>query len=311
MTEHPTERPTARLTDQPADRLTERPTERPRLQRPDSAAKLAGPETLLIGNRPGSRRAGTGIGAPAAPAALTQCTLAELEARVAAAQSQGAEAIRQAEAQFEADKRSAHQRFAADAGPALWEIHDRRLYRASHATWEEYLAERWSLSRSYAHRLLEMIPVQAALLPNPVFGNLVLRESQARVLVPVLRERGPEQMREVVEKALAAGERPTAKALTAARAALGYAPAAVSQWSEEEPSPIGGEPSVDQEDSRLALGDLERLAGVLRAALRELPDSLPATAARAFPEETRAALADLRRQVRRAARIIGSDLTPP
>ncbi|MFC9324620.1 hypothetical protein [Kitasatospora sp. NPDC057015] len=286
-------------------------TARPRLQRPDSGAKLAGPETLLIGNRPGRRpeaAPAAGAATPGAGGSLADCTLAELEARVAAAQEQGVTAIRQAQQQFEADKEAAHTRFAADAGPALWEIHDRRLYRASHATWEEYLTERWSLSRSYAHRLLEMIPVQAALLPNPVFGNIVLRESQARVLVPVLRERGPEQVREVVEKALAGGGRPTAKALTAARAELGYAPAAATPWEQEPPAPPVGEPVADQEESRLALGDLERLAGVLRAALRDLPDTLPETAARCFPAETETALADLRRQVRRAARILGADL---
>ncbi|MFD0259543.1 hypothetical protein ACFXKJ_28935 [Kitasatospora indigofera] len=290
-------------------------TERPRLQRPDSAAKLAGPETLMIGNRPGRRQPGAGPAGVASPGpagspagSLAGCTLAELEARVAAAQEQGVDAIRQAEAQFEADKQAAHTRFAADAGPALWEIHDRRLYRASHSTWEEYLTERWNLSRSYAHRLLEMIPVQAALLPNPAFGNIVLRESQARVLVPVLRERGPEQVREVVEKAMAGGGRPTAKALTAARTELGYAPAAALQWEQEVPAAPAEAPGVDQEESRLALGDLERLAGVLRAALRDLPDALPAMAARSFPEETATALADLRKQVRRAARIIGADL---
>lgn len=285
--------------------------DRPRLQRPDGAAKLAGPETLLIGNRPGSRP-DAAVPAPAGapdsavpPAPLVTWTLTELEDRVAAAQSRGAEAIRQAEAQYEADKQSAHSRFAADAGPALWEIHDRRLYRATHATWEEYLAERWNLSRSYAHRLLEVIPVQAALLPNPAFGNMVLRESQARVLVPVLRERGPEQVREVVRKALADNAKPTAKALTAARAALGYAPTTATQWTEEQPPTEP--PTADQEESRLALGDLERLAAILRAALRDLPDTLPATAAQAFPEETRAAVADLRKQIRRVARIIGAD----
>ncbi len=134
---------------------------------------------------------------------------------------------------------------------------------------------------------------------------MVLRESQARVLVPVLRERGPEQVREVVRKALADNAKPTAKALTAARAALGYAPTTATQWTEEQPPTEP--PTADQEESRLALGDLERLAAILRAALRDLPDTLPATAAQAFPEETRAAVADLRKQIRRVARIIGAD----
>lgn len=241
------------------------------------------------------------------PVRLGECTLAELEARVAAAQAEGVEAVRQAEAQFESDKQAAHLRFAQHAGPALWEIHDRRLYKATHATWDEYLTERWNLSRSYAHRLLEMIPVQAALLPNPAFGNLVLRESQARVLVPVLREYGAEQVREVVEKVLAHGARPTAKALTAARAELGYVPSSVAEWERREPVDRPG-PAPEPDESRLALGDLERLAGVLRAALRDLPATLAATAAHSFPAETEAAVADLRRQLRRAAGLIGADL---
>ncbi|GAA1218202.1 hypothetical protein GCM10009665_05170 [Kitasatospora nipponensis] len=307
-------------------------SERPRLQRPDSTARLAGPETLLIGHRPGRRRTdgapapvavaaaadpGTGCAegtaaasTPASASGVTGRSLAELEARVAAAQQEGIEVVRQAQAQFDADKEAAHTRFAADAGPALWEIHDRRLYRATHRTWDEYLTQRWNLSRSYAHRLLEMIPVQAALLPDPAFGNLVLRESQARVLVPVLREHGPEQVREVVGKTLADGERPTAKALTAARAALGYVPATAREWEQGEPAPAPEPPTADQEESRLALGDLERLAGVLRAALRDLPDTLATTAARSFPGETRSALADLRRQLRRATRLTDAGPAP-
>lgn len=68
-------------------------------------------------------------------------------------------------------------------GAALMTIRDERLYRGTHRTWEAYLADRWHISRSYAHRTIEAAEV-AAMLPN---GN-VRTEAVARELVPVMRE---------------------------------------------------------------------------------------------------------------------------
>ena len=42
-----------------------------------------------------------------------------------------------------------------EVGKALAEIHERKLYKETHKTWEAYLKERWNFSRQHAHRLLQ------------------------------------------------------------------------------------------------------------------------------------------------------------
>jgi len=42
-----------------------------------------------------------------------------------------------------------------EVGKALAEIHERKLYKETHKTWEAYLKERWNFSRQHAHRILQ------------------------------------------------------------------------------------------------------------------------------------------------------------
>ena len=71
-----------------------------------------------------------------------------------------------------------------EVGEALLEIRDRRLYRESHKTFEDYCRERWGMSRIYAHRSIEAAKIAKILLP---IGN-ISSESQARELVLLARE---------------------------------------------------------------------------------------------------------------------------
>jgi hypothetical protein len=73
-----------------------------------------------------------------------------------------------------------------DVGLALLEIRDSRLYRATHATFEAYLDQRWKMSRSRGYRLIDS--ARLAELVSPV-GDIP-NERQARELAPLLRERG-------------------------------------------------------------------------------------------------------------------------
>ena len=73
-------------------------------------------------------------------------------------------------------------RHPKDAGRALMEIRDERLYREQYATFEDYCQQRWGMSRSYAHRQIEAAQV-ISLLP---IGNKPKSESQARELAPLL-----------------------------------------------------------------------------------------------------------------------------
>jgi hypothetical protein len=76
--------------------------------------------------------------------------------------------------------------FAA-AGKALQVIRDARLYRETHNTFEEYVAERWDMSRASAYRLIDAWPLAEALSP---IGDTKLNEGQIRELLPVADRHG-------------------------------------------------------------------------------------------------------------------------
>lgn len=87
------------------------------------------------------------------------------------------------------------------AGEALRRISDGRLYRdAGFKTMEDYLAERWGFTRSYAYRLMDAADVAELLSP---MGDKPQSERVARELAPVLHEdpeRVPEVWGEIVEE---------------------------------------------------------------------------------------------------------------
>lgn len=66
-----------------------------------------------------------------------------------------------------------------EVGTALMTIRDKRLYRANHATFEDYCRGAWGMSRIHAHRLIEASEVIGHLLPT---GNIPASERQARPL---------------------------------------------------------------------------------------------------------------------------------
>lgn len=75
------------------------------------------------------------------------------------------------------------------AGKALQVIRDARLYRATHATFEEYCEDRWQMGRTYANRLIRAWPLAERLVP---IGTKELNESHVRELLPLAAEHGEE-----------------------------------------------------------------------------------------------------------------------
>lgn len=77
-----------------------------------------------------------------------------------------------------------------EVGLALMEIKNSRLYRETHATFEEYVDQRWGMSRTRGYQMIDAAVVStmvdAAGLPAPV------NERQARELAPLLRDEGEE-----------------------------------------------------------------------------------------------------------------------
>lgn len=99
-----------------------------------------------------------------------------------------------------------------EVGQALLTIRDRRLYRSTHDTFEDYCRERWRLGRSHAHRMIQAAevasPIGDAGLPLPA------NEAQARELAP-LRDQ-PELMTRAWRQAIdASGGKPTARMVSA------------------------------------------------------------------------------------------------
>ena len=73
------------------------------------------------------------------------------------------------------------QKVFVDVGSALSAIREQRLYRATHATFEQYCKDRWKFGRSYASRLIESSKTVEALLP---IGNILpATETQVRPLL--------------------------------------------------------------------------------------------------------------------------------
>jgi hypothetical protein len=73
------------------------------------------------------------------------------------------------------------------AGKALEVINRGRLYRDTHATFEDYVTDVWGFKRAHAYRLIEEWPIAAACLP---VGDI--NEQQARALLPVWKSHGRE-----------------------------------------------------------------------------------------------------------------------
>ena len=72
------------------------------------------------------------------------------------------------------------------AGKALQVIRDARLYRGTHATFEDYAEQRWDVSRSQAYRLIDAWPLAERLSP---MGD-TLNERQIRELLPLAGRHG-------------------------------------------------------------------------------------------------------------------------
>jgi hypothetical protein len=75
-----------------------------------------------------------------------------------------------------------------DVGLALGEIRDSRLYRETHATFEDYCLERWKFTGRRGRQLIAAAEI-GTVVP-------VENEAQARELVPLLRDHGPEAVAE-------------------------------------------------------------------------------------------------------------------
>lgn len=118
-----------------------------------------------------------------------------------------------------------------EVGTALLAIRDGRLYREHYGTFEDYCKERWSMSRSYAHRTIEAAQVVRNLLP---IGNILpSAESQVRPLTQLEPEAQWVAWQEAVETA--PNGKPTAAHV--AKVVERYMPEPEPQFVLGEPKP--------------------------------------------------------------------------
>jgi len=104
-----------------------------------------------------------------------------------------------------------------EAGAALRELRDRRLYRSTHKTFEEYCRDRFGFSRRHPYRLIDAALVVDNLCPNGTQGSLgtnwtqVLPTSERQVRDLISLE--PELQRQVWQRAveIAQGKVPSGK----------------------------------------------------------------------------------------------------
>ncbi len=97
-----------------------------------------------------------------------------------------------------------------EVGNALLTIRDKRLYRASHSTFEAYCVERWDFTDEQARRLMRGSEVITNLQQTPPIGGVLpTNESQVR---PLTKLKAPSQQRQAWQKAVdsAADGKPTA-----------------------------------------------------------------------------------------------------
>ncbi len=121
-------------------------------------------------------------------------------------------------------------------GLALKEIQQLRLYKGDFDTWDDYLRERWNLSRSYANRQISAAETKA-MFPE---GEGPMNEAQARALGEIRSKNSDEYMFKAWDKAWEKTEgNPTAEAITEARRQLTRAS---SSWS-------GGDTSSESQQS--------------------------------------------------------------
>lgn len=85
---------------------------------------------------------------------------------------------------------------------ALQNIRDRRLYRTTHATFEDYIQERFGHGRLWANRQIESLQVSEVVVPG---GTKLIPTKHSREVAPTLRELGPAAARDQYEKTASTG----------------------------------------------------------------------------------------------------------
>ena len=119
-----------------------------------------------------------------------------------------------------------------EVGMSLLMIRDRRLYRGTHATFEDYCLERWTMTRHYANRLIAAHGVAAGLVT--IGTNPPENEAQARELAGLDPEEAAEVLEEARAEAAAEQRKVTAKDIAAVAKKAGIDPARLNRPPDDQ-----------------------------------------------------------------------------
>lgn len=99
-----------------------------------------------------------------------------------------------------------------EVGTALGEIRDARFYRFTHGTFEDYVRERWGMSRPRAYQLIDAATVHR-IVSTTVDTPVLPSEAVAREMAPMLREAAGSIPDVWQESARRAGDQPVTAAV--------------------------------------------------------------------------------------------------
>lgn len=126
-------------------------------------------------------------------------------------------------------------------GSALFEIKGKRLYRQTHTNFDDFVREKWGISRDRADQLIKAAEVKSEMPTNgrnSEIASSIENERQLRELSRLGTEDIPEALDKIKEFCEESGKKPTAKVIkSVVDEMLGKA----------EPEPVKPEPS--REDS--------------------------------------------------------------
>jgi hypothetical protein len=182
-------------------------------------------------------------------------------------------------------------------GIVLREIRDSELYKVKAATFEQYVSDRWSMSRPRAYELIKAAPIQLAVSGKT--DTAPPSTSHALALAPVYEEAGPEGAakvhRQVQATAEETGKRPTAQTVRKVARALGY-----GQPAETAPANEDQDQATDPEAGRRALEAIDQDRETLRRIYDRLGENGPLAVAE-DPGKADALLRDVRQFGQRLA----------
>jgi hypothetical protein len=146
-----------------------------------------------------------------------------------------------------------------EVGQAFMAIRDGRLYRATHRTFEDYLRERWQMSRPRAYQLMDSAQVAANL--STTVDTPPTSERQVRPLAAL----EPDDQRTAWSQAVAEsdGEQPTAAKVEEVTKSLGQQIAARRREREETVTKAPSGDEIRRERAELAeMREQQRLNGI-------------------------------------------------